>query len=396
MNVSRRTFLAAAAAAGAASLSARAQEAAPGGKVYRAVVIGDTKNGGYGHAMHRIFTHRADVTIVALADPDEAGRTKFGAECGAQNLYADYREMLAKESPDIAIIAPRTTVNHKEYLLACAEAGCHGFMEKPLCVDAEEADAMVAAIEAKNLRWGVGYNFRMTPQVQHVRRLVMEEGLIGTVLEARARGKEDLKRAGGEDLVVLGTHMMDMMDYFFGKPVSCMADIWQDGHPATAADVREATEPLGPIVGDRIHTTFTFAEGRAGHFSSMKSPEGDGLRWGITVYGTKGVVTINPNRVVPIVKWLDESIWNSGVRGKAWQDVPDLPTYKVENPETQAYIPNVDDLMLAIAENREPDCSLQDAARAVEMVQAVFAAHVAGGKVALPLAQRSHPLKGWS
>ena len=52
--------------------------------------------------------------------------------------------------------------------------------------------------------------------------------------------------------------------------------------------------------------------------------------------------------------------------------------------------------MLAIAENREPDCSLQDAARAVEMVQAVFAAHVAGGKVALPLAQRSHPLKGWS
>lgn len=394
MHLTRRTFIAAAAATGAAALSARAEELAAG-KAYRAVVIGDTKQGGYGHAMHRIFTHRPEVSIVALADPDEAGRAKAAGECGAQNTYADYREMLAKEEADIAIIGPRWTVNHKDYVLACAEAGLHGFIEKPLSTDMEEADAMVAAIEAKNLKWGIAYNYRMTPQVQHVRKMVMENGLIGTVLEARARGKED-GRAGGEDLVVLGTHAFDIMRNFLGDAQRCMADITMDGRPAEPSDVREATEPIGPILGNRIQAVFSFKDGVAGHFGSMKSPQPDGLRWSVTFFGTKGVVTMNLNRPVPVIKWLDESIWNAGVRNKSWQDVPDMPTYEVVNKETDTFVPNANELLAAIAEDRTPTCSLQDGARAQEMIQAVFAAHVAGGRVAIPLTQRSHPLKDWT
>jgi predicted dehydrogenase len=394
MHISRRAFMATAAAASAASFAAQAQEAAAG-KTYKAVVIGDTKQGGYGHAMHRIFTHRPDVKVVGLADPDEAGRAKCAAECGAERTYADYREMLAKEQPNLAVIAPRWTVNHKEYLLACADAGSHGFTEKPLCVDMEEADAMVAAIEAKNLKWGIGYNYRMTPQVRHVRKLVVEDGLIGTLIEARGRGKED-QRAGGEDLVVLGAHVMDLMRFFMGDAQRCMADITHDGRTALPADVREASEPLGPILGNRVNALFTFKDGATGHFASMKNPGPEWLRFSINLYGTKGTITINLNRPVPVIKWLDESIWNSGVRGKAWQDVPDMPAYEVANKDTDTFIPNVDDLMAAIAEDRAPAASLQDGARAVEMVQAVFAAHTAGGKVDLPLPNRAHPLKNWT
>jgi predicted dehydrogenase len=394
MQLTRRTFIAAAAASGAAALSARAQDEAPG-RAYRAVVIGDTKQGGYGHAMHRIFTHHPNVTIAALADPDEAGRAKAAAECGAAATYADYREMLEKEQADIAVIGPRWTSNHKEYVLACAEKGLHGFLEKPLCVDMAEADAMVAAIEAKNLKWGIAYNYRMTPQVQHVRKLVMEEGLIGTVLEARARGKEDA-RAGGEDMVVLGTHSFDIIRNFLGDPERCMADITEQGRPSAPSDVREATEPLGPIIGDRVQAMFSFKDGVGAHFASMRSPQTDGLRWSVSFFGTKGVVTINLNRVVPVIKWLDESIWFAGVRNKAWQDIPDMPTYEVPNRDTDTYVPNVNDLLAAIEEDRIPACSLQDGAKAQEMIQAVFAAHVAGGRIAMPLAQREHPLKNWT
>ena len=105
---------------------------------------------------------------------------------------------LEKEKPDLVAIGPRWTINHKDYLLACADIGAHGFMEKHICVDLEEADEMIAAVEAKNLKWSLAYNFRVTPEVQHARHMFRKEGIIGSPLEMRARGKEGKhERRGG-------------------------------------------------------------------------------------------------------------------------------------------------------------------------------------------------------
>jgi predicted dehydrogenase len=391
MHISRRNFIAAAAAGAATAMGATAQE--PGAKM-KAVIIGDTRQGGYGHSLHKILQYRSDVEVVALADPHEGGRAKMAAEAGVTKTYADYREMLAAEQPQFAVVGPRWTIHHKEYILACAEAGCHGFIEKPLCVDMAEADEILAAIDSRKLKWGIAFNYRMTAQVKHARKLIMEEGLIGEVLEVRARGKED-QRSGGEDLIVLGVHTMDLMRYFLGGPDLCMAHITQGGRPAGPADVREATEPLGPVVGDSVTAMYQFPNGVVGHFDSLKNPGPEWLRFGVTFFGTKGAVTINNNRPIPVIKWLDESIWN-GVRGKTWQELPDMPGF-TEQDKTDAlrYAPCVDDVMNAIATDTRPVCSLHDGAAAHEMIQAAFAAHVAGGKVELPLAQREHPLKAW-
>ena len=84
---------------------------------YTACVIGDTKNGGYGHDLHKSFDLNPDVRLVGLADPDEEGRAKRAAECGVEKTYADYRDMLEKESPDMVIVGPRWTPTHKDYVL---------------------------------------------------------------------------------------------------------------------------------------------------------------------------------------------------------------------------------------------------------------------------------------
>lgn len=414
MDMNRRVFLAGAAAATAGlGLGARAQEA----KTYRACIIGDSAQGGYGHDMHLAFDLHDRIQVVGLADPDEAGRAKHGAECKAQNLYADYREMLEKEKPDLVAVGPRWTTNHKEYIEACAAIGAHGFLEKPLCVDMAEADAMVAAIEAKNLKWAVAYNFRQTETLAHVKKCVVDDLLIGTVVEARCRGKED-GRAGSEDMVVLGTHLFDLMRYLMGDVQWCQADITHNGKPAKPADVREASEPLGPVVGNRIHATFGFANGIAGHFSSMRTKEGPGGRWGIDLFGTKGAVSIRIepfqrqpvvkptpeealNAIVPEVRWLDDSGWiprtaADGTVISAWKPLPDAPAVSITDQKRDRHAPIVADLIASIEEDRLPATSLQDSAKAQEMIQAVFAAYVAGGRVALPLAQREHPLKSWS
>lgn len=387
--MNRRTFLmgaGAAAAAAAITRPARAQEK----KKYKACIIGDTQNGGYGHSFYHAFALRPDVAVVGLADPDEAGRAKMGKEAGAAALYADFQEMLAKEKPDLVAVGPRHTTRHKEYVLACAAAGAHGYIEKPISTDCAESDEMIAAIDAKNLRWAIAYNFRQSPLMAALRKAIVDDRLIGSLLEMRARGKED-GRAGGEDLVVLGTHVFDLMRYFAGDAKWCMADITQNGEPATEADIREATEPLGPIVGNRLHAAYGFELGVAGYFDSMKTSE-PGTRWGIDFHGNQGIVTVRAD-VVPKISWLDDPSWAPGISGKAWQPVPGLPDFKLgdESRERHKYI--VDDWILAIEEGRQPAASLQDGRAAQEMIQAAFQSHFDGKRLSLPLEQRSHPLK---
>jgi predicted dehydrogenase len=54
----------------------------------------------------------------------------------------------------------------------------------------------------------------------------------------------------------------------------------------------------------------------------------------------------------------------------------------------------VDDWLDAIEKNRQPECSGLNAAKAVEMVMAVYHAALGGARVKFPLAVRTHPLAG--
>lgn len=393
MPYSRRDFIAVSAAAVAATTAG-----APAKKKYKACIIGDSKMGGYGHWIHHAFALRSDVMPVALADPVESERAKYAKAVGVERSYADYREMLEKERPDLVAIGPRCTINHQEYLLACAEVGAHGFIEKPFCDDLASGDRMVAAVEAKNLKWAIAFIFRGMPEVQHAWKMVREKGLIGTVLETRARGKED-HRAGGEDMIVLGAHVLDLMCFFMGgKPVWCAADVTANGRAATPADVSKAHEPLGPIVGDRIHAMYGFPGGTVGYFDSMKSPDGNGGRFGIDIYGSRGVISIRipPDDLGISVRWFDGSPWAPGGKSAGWKPLPDSPVVQVKDKQRERNKIITDDLVAAIEENRRPAISIQDGLTSWEMTQAVFESCVqGGGRVAFPLVNRSHPLKRW-
>jgi len=66
------------------------------------------------------------------------------------------------------------------------------------------------------------------------------------------------------------------------------------------------------------------------------------------------------------------------------------------NPETDRTAGVVDDLMAASEEDREPEFGLRSGRDAYAMIQAVYEAYVQGGRVAMPLENRDHPLKRWS
>src|SRR5207247_9333253 len=131
-----------------------------------------------------------------------------------------YRQMLEKERPQIVSVADRWLDSHRDMVVACAQSGAHIFMEKPMAPTLAEADEMVRACEMHHVKLAIAHQTRHSPRLQRIRELI-EQGQLGDILELRARGKED-QRGGGEDLMVLGTHLMDLMRLLAGDPRWCV------------------------------------------------------------------------------------------------------------------------------------------------------------------------------
>src|SRR5262249_13608863 len=101
------------------------------GKKYRVAVIGRTGKGNYGHGLDTVWLKCDRAEVVAVSDENDAGRSAAAKRLGAKSAYTDYREMLAKEKPQIVSVADRWPDCHRDMLIACAEHGANVFLEKP-------------------------------------------------------------------------------------------------------------------------------------------------------------------------------------------------------------------------------------------------------------------------
>ncbi len=356
-------------------------------KKYRVGVIGRTGRGDYGHGLDRVWLEIDGAEIVALADEDKGGREKKAKDLGVSATYADYREMLAKERPDIVSVCPRHIDAHRDMVLACAEYGASMFLEKPMCRDLTEADEMVRACEMSHVKLAIAHQTRYNPRIPVAKKIIADE--LGQVLEFRGRGKED-RRGGGQDLWVLGTHVFDLMRYYGGNVAWCFATVRAKGRPVTKDDVYEGEEGIGPLAGDAIDAMFGFENGVTGYFSTHREMRGTPSRFGLAVYGSKGVLEMTPTAVIKVL--LDSS-WSPGRSGKRWLDVT---TAGIDKPES-GKIPHgnvlvVKDLIRSIEADDQPLGSIYEARGATEMIAAVFESHRQRGPVKLPLENRKNPL----
>jgi len=360
---------------------------------YRVAVIGRTGRGNYGHGMDVVWNEIEQTQVVAVADPDPQGLAAAAQRLKAPRSYADYRQMLEKERPQIVSVAPRWLDGHRDMVLACAEFDCHVLLEKPMCQDLEQADEMVAAFEKRNLKLAIAHQTRYSPALVHVQKAI-GEGMLGDLLELRGRGKED-QRGGGEDLMVLGTHVMDLMRFFAGDARWCFAQVSQGGRPVTAGDVRDGAEGIGPLAGDEIHAMYRFDGVTTGYFSTHRARQGASSRFGLQVYGSKGILTMTTG-AVPEIWFVEDPSWQPGRSRAPWKRIS---TAGIDQPEPlkdpDHRLGNrliAQDLIRAIEADTQPRGSIYDGRAALEMILAVYESHRLGAPVPLPLANRKHPL----
>jgi len=364
---------------------------AGGAPRYRAAIIGQTGDGDYGHDWDTAWTDNPSVEVVAVADADEAGRRRAAQRSRAQRQYADYREMLQKEKPNFVGICSRVPDQRLGMVQAAAEAGAHMLIEKPLAGDLITADKIMQLADQHRVKISVGFITSVHPAVLKAREMVAA-GEIGVLQEIRARGKED-KRAGGEDMAVLGPHLFDLMRLFAGDPQWVFAHVTEDGQEINRSRIRKQSEPVGPIAGNQIAAMFAFPHGVHAYFGSKSSDVPDGSRFGFSLYGSKGVIRIpitrNPGGE-PII--LRSRSWIEGPKAPGWQRV-DAPGGKRVDTREEANRIMAIDLIQAVEQNRKPARGAIDGRWTVEMLQGIYLSQNRGARVEFPLKDRRHPLE---
>ena len=379
----RRRFLGTVAAATLFAPAIRSNEP----RRYKACVVGRTGGGDYGHGFDTIFSGLENVSVEAIADANPKGLEAAAARSGAKRKYSDFREMIEKERPNLVSIAPRQPDCHKEMALAAIGVGAHFIMEKPFTEHLNEADEILHAAKSKGIQIVVGHKNRYSKIFQEMKRH-LDNGFLGHVLEMRVQGKQD-QRAGGEDMIVLGTHDFDTMRYFFGDPISCSGSVTANGKPITKSDVRKGREPM-LVAGDTVHAQFQFPKNTLCSWHSAKVDDGWNVppgaeRWGFHIFGTKRILAYYSGSQ-PM--YYDSPFLGHKTITSDWKPLPDsgVPA----RPPHEAHLAK--DLIHAIETGSRPLCNGEDGRWTIEMLAAVYESQRTGATVQFPLKERTNPL----
>jgi len=163
MPVSRRTFLKGSIASGL-TVGFPSVLLADRNKTYRTALIG---SGWWGMNIATVAVQSGRCKMVAMCDVDsnqlEPAARKIEQLTGHKpNLYKDFRELLHREKPDIAIVA---TPDHWHPLITieALKGGAHVYVEKPIGHTIREGRAMVNAARAAGRVVQVGTHRRISP-----------------------------------------------------------------------------------------------------------------------------------------------------------------------------------------------------------------------------------------
>jgi predicted dehydrogenase len=193
-------------------------------KRYRIGVIGL----GMGKSHIEGFQSHPAAEVVAIADSDKERLAAVAEKYAIPATYTDARKMLAGEKLDIvSVVTPNKF--HRELTIAALEAGCHVLCEKPMAMNAAEAEDMLAAARKHDRRLMINFSFRFRPQSYAMKKLV-EAGELGNIYFGRTvwlrrRGMPGFggwfgtkSLAGGGPLIDLGVHRLDLALWLMGYP----------------------------------------------------------------------------------------------------------------------------------------------------------------------------------
>jgi predicted dehydrogenase len=324
------------------------------------------------------------------------GRDRDAVAAAADRLgwaawETDWKRLVDRDDVDLVDVCTPGS-SHAEISIAALDAGKHVLCEKPLANTVEEARGMAAAAEraaAAGVRAMVGFNFRRVPAVALARELIAG-GRLGTIRHVRGAylashaldpelplvWRLRAEEAGSGALGDLGAHVVDLAQYLAGDRIAGVSAL-------TETFVRE--RPLvggggarGPVtVDDAALFVGRFAGGALGSFEATRCAAGHTEGLSVEVNGALGSIAwelgalnelrLFDEREEPATQGFRRiQVTRAGhpYAGAWW---PDGHTIGYEHTFTH----EVRDLLLAIADGRDPAPSFAEGLQVQQVLEAV-------------------------
>ncbi len=192
----------------------------------------------------RLAAPDAPFRIVAACQRRRSILEAAAVELGQPELYTAWEVLLAQPDLDAVLISTPHHL-HGAQVRAALERGLHVLVDKPLCLDATEAESLVRLARERQRVLAVAYNYHTWPHFQAARQ-VIREGRLGRVTSvaclgtARAEGSPILdpvswyhhvEQAGGGSLVSGGTHRLMAVFWLTGFPPATISALLSGPRP---------------------------------------------------------------------------------------------------------------------------------------------------------------------
>ena len=139
--------------------------------------------------LNNFFPVQHRPVLQAVCDVNFAKAEQFREVWGYQRAEADWRRLMEATDIDLIDICVPNFL-HREIAVAAAQAGKMILCEKPLAMNASEAEEMVRAVEAAGVANMISFNYRRVPAIALAKQII-DEGRIGRPFHYRATYLQD-------------------------------------------------------------------------------------------------------------------------------------------------------------------------------------------------------------
>jgi predicted dehydrogenase len=340
------------------------------------VAVGIVGCGRAGCQLHVPALRAIGIRVSAVADPDPERRRAAAAAAGSATSHADHGALLARGDVDlVAICTPAHA--HARIAIDALAAGKHVYVEKPIALRIEEADAMVRAAASARTRATLGFQLRSHRLVERARAIV-RSGRLGALELVRsvwtanshsgaadAEWRSDPARGGGA-LFEIGVHHFDLWRHLLGEEVASVQTLPGDDPGRAVVHARSASG---------IPCTAAFSQRSAD--SNAWEIVGRDATLAFSCYGADSL------RVE------DARATAGGVRrrvqgaARAVRGVPELVRAARSGGDyLEAYRRHWATFLAAVRGEREVSCTLEDGRQALRLVLAALESSRSGATVA--------------
>ena len=251
--------------------------------------------GGISNCHTYALTQIPEVKLVATVDIDETRARDFQARYGAQIATTDLDAILERNDVDAVVV---TTANdmHAPLSLKALQAGKHVLVQKPMALDLDQADQMIAAAEHAKRKLMVSFFEFFHPAFKRAKELV-DAGAIGDIFFYKAimawhvpsmqAWRFDPKISGGGVIMDGHVHHVAYFLHLLGNPA--IESVYAEyGSLNSTAQVEDTAVTL-------LRTSRVLAEiDGSNRLLEPNAQMGRSFKESVEIFGSRGTIRIRP------------------------------------------------------------------------------------------------------